>query len=192
MRASTRHSMKVLRYCGRPPTPTHPLLPLFPRPPPPAPRPLPVEAVDHLELRAEVLLAQVIEHACVHQTLHEGAAVLRQAEPRQPLVADPLVVHLAKRQRLQRAAPAYQPPQPTRSNGRFFSRAANLSSGMNDIHATRQVCRPAEKMAGKKTTRHKILLLTFMQTRDMYLHFTRSNVWANGNRYNFSSRVKTR
>ena len=31
-----------------------------------------------------------------------------------------------------------------------------------------------------------------MQTRDMYLHFTRSNVWANGNRYNFSSRVKTR
>ena len=33
------------------------------------------------------------------------------------------------------------------------------------VHATRQVCRPAEKTAGKKT-------------RDMYLHFTRSNVWA--------------
>ena len=35
---------------------------------------------------------------------------------------------------------------------RFFSRAANLSSGMNDVHTTRQVCRPAEKTAGKKTT----------------------------------------
>ena len=30
-----------------------------------------------------------------------------------------------------------------------------------------------------------------MQTRDMYLHFTRSNIWANGNNQNFSSRVKT-
>ena len=55
------------------------------------------------------------------------------------------------------------------------------SSGMNDVHATRQVCRPAEKMAGKKTTRQKKMLVTFMQTRDMYLHFTRSNIWANGN-----------
>ena len=64
---------------------------------------------------------------------------------------------------------------------RFFSRAANLSSGMNDIHTTRQVCRPAEKMAGKKTTRQKKNLVTFIQTRDMYLHFTRSNIWANGN-----------
>ena len=62
----------------------------------------------------------------------------------------------------------------------------------NLVHATRQVCRPAEKTAGKKTTRHTFFFLTFMQTRDMYLHFTRSNIWANGNRYNFSSRVKTR
>ena len=60
------------------------------------------------------------------------------------------------------------------------------------VHATRQVCCPAEKTAGKKTTRLKKHCVTFMQTRDMYLHFTRSNVWANGNRYNFSSRVKTR
>ena len=64
---------------------------------------------------------------------------------------------------------------------RFFSRAANLSSGMNDIHTIRQICRPAEKMAGKKTTRQKNIFVTFMQTRDMYLHFTRSNIWANGN-----------
>ena len=66
-------------------------------------------------------------------------------------------------------------------SSRFFSRAANLSSGVNDIHTTRQVCRPAEKMAGKKTTRQKNLLVTFMLPTDMYLHFTRSNVWANGN-----------
>ena len=49
------------------------------------------------------------------------------------------------------------------------------------VHATRQVCRPAAKTSGKKTTRKKKLLVTFMQTRDMYLHFTRSNIWANGN-----------
>ena len=54
-------------------------------------------------------------------------------------------------------------------------------SGMNDVHATRQVCRPAEKMAGKKIARHKFFWLIFMQTRGMYLHFTCSNVWANGN-----------
>ena len=62
---------------------------------------------------------------------------------------------------------------------------------MDVVHATRQVCCPAEKTAGKKI-RLKTNCVTFMQTRDMYLHFTRSNVWANGNRYNFSSRVKTR
>ena len=44
----------------------------------------------------------------------------------------------------------------------------------------------------EKKLRLKKNCVTFMQTRDMYLHFTRSNVWANGNRYNFSSRVKTR
>ena len=63
---------------------------------------------------------------------------------------------------------------------------------MRDVHATRQVCRPAEKTAGKKITRQKKVLVTFMQTRHMYRHFTRSNIWANGNNYNFSSRMKTR
>ncbi len=62
---------------------------------------LPVEAVDHLELAAQVLLREVVEHARVDEALHEGGAVLRQPEARQPLVADPLVVHLAERQRLQ-------------------------------------------------------------------------------------------
>ena len=74
---------------------------------------------------------------------------------------------------------------------RFFSRAANLSSGMNDVHATRQVCCPAEKTARKKLY-DNFFFFTFMQTRDMYLHFTRSNIWANGNNYNFSSRMKIR
>ena len=71
---------------------------------------------------------------------------------------------------------------------------ADLFSDVDFVHATRQVYRPVEKTLGKKTTQHKILLvtLTFMQTRDMYLHFTRSNIWANGNNTNFSSRVKTR
>ena len=48
-----------------------------------------------------------------------------------------------------------------------------------------------EKMLAQKHDWKKIIS-TFMPTRDMYLHFTRSSVWANGNRYNFSSRVKTR
>ena len=64
----------------------------------------------------------------------------------------------------------------------FFSRTENLSSGVDVVHATRQVCCPAEKNAGTKTTRLKKFLVTFMQTRDMYLHFTRSNAWARNGR----------
>ncbi len=59
-----------------------------------------MEAVDHFELSAQVLLGEVVEHARVDEALHEGAAVLREAQTRQPLVPDPLVVHLAERQRL--------------------------------------------------------------------------------------------
>ena len=33
------------------------------------------------------------------------------------------------------------------------------------VHATRQVCRPAEKTAEKQTARRKFLIFTFMQTR---------------------------
>ena len=32
----------------------------------------------------------------------------------------------------------------------------HMSSGMNDVHSTRQVCRPAEKTAGNKATRQKL------------------------------------
>ena len=49
-----------------------------------------------------------------------------------------------------------------------------------------------KKTAGEKNTRLKKYCVTFMQTRDMYLHFTRSNIWANGNNKNVSSMVKTR
>ena len=49
---------------------------------------------------------------------------------------------------------------------------ANLSGGVDVVHATRQVCCPAEKTAGKKTTRLKKMCVTFMQTRDMYLYIS--------------------
>ena len=58
--------------------------------------------------------------------------------------------------------------------------------------ATGQVCRPAEKKpAGKKTKQHKSKWNRLLPTQDMYLQFIRSNMGANGNRYDFSSRVKT-
>lgn len=37
----------------------------------------PVEAVHHLQVHPQVFLGEVVEHACVHQALHEVAAVLR-------------------------------------------------------------------------------------------------------------------
>ena len=51
-------------------------------------------------------------------------------------------------------------------------------------------------MAGNKN-KH-FFFFTFMKTRDMYLRTTvgtfhlQQYIWANGNKYNFSSRVKTR
>ena len=54
-----------------------------------------MKAVHHLEVAPQVLLCQVVQHACVHQTLHEVAAVLRQTEAGQPLVPDPLMVHVS-------------------------------------------------------------------------------------------------
>lgn len=61
---------------------------------------VPVEAVHHLQLSPEVLLGEVIKHAGVHQGLHKVGAVLRQTQAGQPLVTNPLVVHVAVRQRL--------------------------------------------------------------------------------------------
>lgn len=62
----------------------------------------PMEAVHHLEVAPEVLLGEVIQHACVYQTLHEVRAVLRQTQAWQPLVADPLMIHVTVCQRLGR------------------------------------------------------------------------------------------
>ena len=41
----------------------------------------------------------------------------------------------------------------------FFSRTANQSSGVDVVHATRQVCCTAENTAGEKTTRLKKMCL---------------------------------
>ncbi len=60
-----------------------------------------MEAVHHLEVAPQVLLGQVVQHACVHQTLHEIRAILRQTEAGQPLVPYPLMIHVAIRQSLQ-------------------------------------------------------------------------------------------
>lgn len=59
----------------------------------------PVEGIDHLELAAQLALRQVVQHASVHQRLHEGRPVLGEAERRKPIVADPRVVHVAKGER---------------------------------------------------------------------------------------------
>lgn len=61
---------------------------------------LPVEAVHHFELSPQVLLGEVVEHAGVHQGLHEVGAVLRQTQTGKPLIPNPLVVHVSIRQRL--------------------------------------------------------------------------------------------
>ena len=61
----------------------------------------PVEAVHHLEVCPQVLLGEVVQHAGVHQTLHEVGAVLGQAQAGQPLVTYPLMVHIPIRQGLQ-------------------------------------------------------------------------------------------
>ena len=61
---------------------------------------VPVKAVHHFQVHPQVLLGEVVQHAGVHQTLHEVGAVLRKAQAREPLVSDPLVVHVAVRQSL--------------------------------------------------------------------------------------------
>jgi len=61
----------------------------------------PVEAVHHLEVGPQVLLGEVVQHAGVHQTLHEVGAVLGQAQAGQPLITYPLMVHIPIRQGLQ-------------------------------------------------------------------------------------------
>ena len=61
-----------------------------------------VEAVHHLQLDAKVFLREVVKHPGVHQRFHESAAVLGQTYRRQPLVSNPLVVHIAEGQGLRK------------------------------------------------------------------------------------------
>ena len=60
----------------------------------------PVKTINHFQLPAKVFLGQVVQHPRVHKALHEIAAVLREPQAGQPLVADPLVVHVPVRERL--------------------------------------------------------------------------------------------
>lgn len=60
-----------------------------------------MEAVHHFELSPQIFLGQVVQHAGIHQTFHEVTAVLGESDGGQPLVTDPLMVHVSERQSLQ-------------------------------------------------------------------------------------------
>lgn len=60
-----------------------------------------MKAVHHLELPSQLLLGQVVQHAGVYQRLHEVAAVLWKAQAGQPVVAHPLMIHVAVGQYLE-------------------------------------------------------------------------------------------
>lgn len=55
----------------------------------------PMEAVHHLQVDTQVLLGEVVQHACIHQALHEVAPVLGEPQARQPLIPNPLMVHVS-------------------------------------------------------------------------------------------------
>ena len=73
-------------------------------------------------------------------------------------------------------------------SSRFFSRAANLSSGMNDVHATRQVCRPAGKTAGKKLHSDRKKIWLHLCKLETCTYISLAAIYG----LNFSSRVKIR
>lgn len=54
----------------------------------------PVETVHHLQMHSEVFLGEVVQHPCINKTLHEVAAILWEAQAGQPLIPNPLVVHV--------------------------------------------------------------------------------------------------
>lgn len=59
-----------------------------------------MEAVHHFELPSQLFLSEVVQHACIHQRLHEVAPVLRQTQTGQPVIPNPLVVHITVGQNL--------------------------------------------------------------------------------------------
>lgn len=54
-----------------------------------------MKTVHHLEVDPQVLLGEVIQHACVHQALHEVTAVLREPQAGQPFISNPFVIHVS-------------------------------------------------------------------------------------------------
>lgn len=54
-----------------------------------------METVHHLEMDTQVLLGEVIQHAGIHQALHEVTTVLREPQAGQPFVSNPLVIHVS-------------------------------------------------------------------------------------------------
>ncbi len=56
---------------------------------------IPVETVHHFQLPTQLFLSQMVQHAGVHQWLHEVASVLGQTQTGQPIIAHPLMVHIS-------------------------------------------------------------------------------------------------
>ena len=70
--------------------------------------------------------------------------------------------------------------------GSFLAIEKLMPCGSIVNKATGQVCRPAvKKKRWKKTKQHESKCNRLLPTEDMYLQFIRSNMGANGNRYNF-------
>ena len=53
-----------------------------------------MKTINHFQLSAKVFLGQVVQHLRVHKALHEVAAVLGEPQAGEPLVPNPLVVHI--------------------------------------------------------------------------------------------------
>lgn len=54
-----------------------------------------MKTVHHLEVDTQVLLGEVIQHACIHQALHEVTAVLGEPQAGQPFISNPFVIHIS-------------------------------------------------------------------------------------------------
>lgn len=63
---------------------------------------VPVEAIHHFQLPPEFLFGEVVKHASIHQWLHEVTAILWQTQAGQPVIADPLVIHITVGQNLEK------------------------------------------------------------------------------------------
>lgn len=56
---------------------------------------IPMETVHHFQLPTQLFLGQMVQHAGVHQWLHEVAPVLGQTQTGQPIITHPLMVHIS-------------------------------------------------------------------------------------------------